>query len=107
MKLPAGGNLRGGNPADEVPRVAALRLLPAAGVGLPAPDGGHAGGEALCHRGGGGPGDGHLRQQHRTLPTTVQQDGGVSARQHTRKAHVTPSVLLYRRSFYMLTRRLH
>lgn len=70
--------------------MAALRLLPAAGVGLQAPDGGHARGEALCHRGGGGPRDRDLRQQHRTLPTTIQQDGGVSARQHTRKANTIP-----------------
>lgn len=81
--VPSGGQLRDGNPADEVPRVAAVRLLPGAGVGLQAPDGGHAGGEALCHRGVGGSCDRHVRQQHRTLPTTVQQDGGVSARQHS------------------------
>lgn len=84
--MPSGGQLRDGNPADEVPRVAAVRLVPGAGVGLQAPDGGHAGGEALCHCGVGGSRDWHVRQQHRTLPTTVQQDGGVSAHQHTSKA---------------------
>lgn len=85
LLTPSGGDLRDGDPANEIPRVAAVRLLPGAGVGLQAPDGGHAGGEALCHRGGSGPRDWYMCQQHCTLPTTVQQDGGVSqadAQQH-------------------------
>lgn len=76
--LSSGGDLRDGDHADEIPGVAPVRLLPGAGVGLQAPDGGHAGGEALRHRGGGGPADRHLRQQHRALPPAVQQDRNVS-----------------------------
>lgn len=72
--LPSGGDLRNGDPANEIPRVAAVRLLPGASVGLQAPDSGHAGGEALCHCGGSGPRDWYMCQQHCTLPTTVQQD---------------------------------
>lgn len=53
----SGRDLRDGDPPNEVPRVAAVRLVPGAGVRLQASDGGHAGGEALCHRGGGGPFD--------------------------------------------------
>lgn len=78
LLTPSGGDLWDGDPADEIPRVAAVRLLPGAGVGLQAPDGGHAGGAALCHCGGGGPCNWHVCQQHCALPTTVQQDGGVS-----------------------------
>lgn len=85
LSTPSGGDLRDGDPANEVPCVAAVRLLPGAGVGLQASDGGHAGGEALCHCGGGRPCDWYMCQQHCTLPKTVQQDGGVSdaaAHQH-------------------------
>ena len=85
LLTPSGGDLRGGDPANEIPRVAAVWLLPGAGVGLQASDGGHAGGEAFCHCGGCGPCDWYMCQQHCTLPTTVQQDGGVSdaaAQQH-------------------------
>lgn len=73
--------------------MAAVRLLPGAGVGLQASDGGHPGGAALRHRGVSGPRDWYMCQQHRTLPTTVQQDGGVSERsivpfQHNNRAQV-------------------
>lgn len=74
----AGGDLRVGHPADALPGVAPLRLLPGTRVGLQAPDGGHPGGAALRHRGVRGPADRHLRQQHRALPPAVQQDRGVS-----------------------------
>ena len=74
----SGRNLRAGNPANEVPCVATLRLLPGAGVRLQTPDGGHVGGEAFCHCGSSGSSDRHVCQQHRTLPTAVQQDGSVS-----------------------------
>lgn len=78
LSTPSGGDLRDGNPADEIPRVAAVRLLPGAGVGLQAPDSGHTRGTAFCHCGGSGPCDWYMCQQHCTMPTTVQQDRGVS-----------------------------
>lgn len=78
FSTPSGGDLRDGDPANEIPRVAAVRLLPRAGVGLQASDGGHAGREAFRHCRGSGPCDRYMCQQHCTLPTTVQQDGDVS-----------------------------
>lgn len=74
----SGGDLRDGNPADEIPRVAPVWLLPGAGVGLQASDSGHTGGTAFCHRRGSGPCDWYMCQQHCAVPTTVQQDRGVS-----------------------------
>lgn len=78
LLTPSGGDLRDGDPANEVPCVAALWLLPGAGVRLQASDRGHAGGEAFRHCGGSGPCDWNMCQQHCSLPTTVQQNRGVS-----------------------------
>lgn len=79
LSAPSGGEIRDGDPPDEIPRVAAVRLLPGAGVRLQTPDGGHAGGAALRHCGVGGPCYRYMCEQHGTLQKAVQQDGGVSS----------------------------
>lgn len=63
---------------DEVPRVASIRaVLGSWGEGWP-PVNRYSGGGAVCHRGGCGPAQRHMHEEHSTLPEAAQTQVSIS-----------------------------
>lgn len=63
---------------DEVPRVASIRaVLGSGGEGRP-PVHRYSGGDAVCHRGGCGPAQRHLHEEHGTLSQAAQTQVRIS-----------------------------